>query len=287
MLVHATRFLKHMRGGAQAHLLEGGDGHFYITKFRENPQHLRILVNEWISSRLLEYLRIAAPRVAIVELDKSFLAREPDVKIRLVSKEMPVSAGWHFGSRYPGHPDRDAAYDYLPDCLLSQVYNLRHFLGAFVFDKWTANSDSRQAIFVRQRIKEWLDDPDGSPRGASPLAKGFIALMIDHGYAFDGPHWEFSDSPMQGFYFRPVVYREVRKLDDFEPWLTRAREAPSELFDGILRDLPRQWLPDGDDDPVERLVEQLYRRRKLVTDLIERSATSRSSYFPSWTNGAW
>lgn len=286
MLVHATRFLRHMRGGAQAHLLEGGDGHFYVTKFRDNPQHVRILVNEWISSRLLEYLRIAAPKVAIVELDESFLSRESEVKIRLVAKDLPVSTGWHFGSRFPGNPDRDAVYDYLPDSLLSQVQNLRHFLGVFAFDKWTANSDSRQAIFVRQRIKEWLDDPDGSTRDTSPLAKGFIALMIDHGYTFDGPHWEFNDGPLQGFYFRPLVYKGVCKLDDFEPWLTRVREAPAELFDGILRDLPRQWLPDGDEAPVERLVDQLYRRRKIVADLIANSAKSRSSYFPAWTGGA-
>jgi len=285
MLVHATRFLRHMRGGAQAHLLEGGDGYCYVTKFRENPQHVRILVNEWISSRVLEYLRIAAPKVAIVELDEPFLAREPDVKIRLVAKELPVSAGWHFGSRFPGNPDRDAVYDYLPDSLLAQVQNLRHFLAVFAFDKWTANSDSRQAIFVRQRIKEWLDDPDLPARSASPLAKGFVALMIDHGYTFDGPHWEFNDSPMQGFYFRPMVYQGVRKLDDFEPWLTRIREAPAELFDGILRDLPRQWLPGGDETPAERLVEQLYRRRKLVAGLIESSASARPSYFPAWTNG--
>ncbi len=73
-------------------------------------------------------------------------------------------------------------------------------------------------------------------------------------------------------------------LEDFEPWLTRVREAPSELFDGILRDLPRQWLPYGDDEAAERLIEQLYRRRKLVTDLIERSAVARPTYFPAWKN---
>lgn len=285
MPVHATRFLRYMRGGAQAHLLEGGDGYFYVTKFRDNPQHIRILVNEWIAARLLEYLRIAAPKVAIVELDEPFLARERDVKIRLATREIPVSAGWHFGSRFPGNPDRDAVYDYLPDSLLAQVQNLRHFLGVFVFDKWTGNSDSRQSIFVRQRIREWLDDPEVVPPNVSPLAKGFVALMIDHGYAFDGPHWEFADSPLQGFYFRPMVYRAVRNLNDFEPWLTRVREAPAELFDGILRDVPRQWLPDGDDEAVEQLIEQLYRRRKLVADLIESAVTARSSSFPTWTNG--
>jgi len=281
MLVHATRFLRHMRGGAQAHLLEAGDGHCYVTKFRDNPQHIRILVNEWISYRLVEYLRIAAPPVAIVDLDEPFLAREKDVKIRLATKELAVSPGWHFGSRFPGNPDRDAVYDYLPDSLLAQVRNLRQFLGIFVFDKWTANSDSRQAVFVRQRIKDWLDE-DPAPA----LAKGFIALMIDHGYAFDGPHWEFNDNPLQGFYFRPLVYHDVHGLDDFEPWLTRAREAPAELFDGILRDLPRPWLPESDGDQAERLVEQLYHRRKRVAELVESAAEARPAFFPEWNGSA-
>ena len=267
-----------MRGGAQAHLLEAGDGYFYVTKFRENPQHLRILVNEWISARLIEYLQIAAPPATVVELDQAFLGREHDVKIRLASHETPVHAGWHFGSRFPGHPDREAVYDYLPDSLLGQIHNLRHFLGIFAFDKWTANSDSRQAIFVRQRVSHWIEDS-----GQPPLKKSFLALMIDNGYAFDGPHWEFSDNPAQGFYFRPMVYNAARTLDDFNPWLRRIQEAPPELFDGILRDLPRSWLGAEDEAGVEPLIERLYRRRSRVAELIEASATARPSCFTAWS----
>ena len=278
MPVLATRFLKHMRGGAQAHLLEAGDGHFYVTKFRENPQHLRVLVNEWIAARLIEYLQIAAPPAAIVELDPGFLGRERDVRIRLATRETPVAAGWHFGSQFPGHPDREAVYDYLPDSLLAQVHNLRHFLGIFAFDKWTANSDSRQAIFVRQRIRDWIDDP-----AQPPLRKSFLALMIDNGYVFDGPHWELADNPAQGFYFRPMVYAGVRGLDDFNPWLQRIQEAPAELFDAILRDLPRAWLNVGDESAVETLLDLLYRRRSRVADLIEDSVAARPSSFPAWS----
>ena len=61
MPVDARRFLRKMRGGAQAHLLEGADGHFYVVKFLNNPQHRRILVNEWIASVFLDYLGISAP----------------------------------------------------------------------------------------------------------------------------------------------------------------------------------------------------------------------------------
>ena len=53
MPIQATRLIRKMRGGAQAHLLECDDGHFYVVKFRNNPQHRRILINEWIASVFL------------------------------------------------------------------------------------------------------------------------------------------------------------------------------------------------------------------------------------------
>ena len=56
MPIQARRFLRRMRGGAQAHLLEADDGRWYVVKFLENPQHRRILVNEWIAGGILPYV---------------------------------------------------------------------------------------------------------------------------------------------------------------------------------------------------------------------------------------
>ena len=50
MPLTAVRHVRKMRGGAQAHLLEADDGHWYVVKFRNNPQHRRILVNELLCS---------------------------------------------------------------------------------------------------------------------------------------------------------------------------------------------------------------------------------------------
>src|ERR1700676_5599465 len=82
MPVHAKRLIRKMRGGAQAHLLECDDGHYYVVKFRNNPQHRRILVNEWIASVFLNYLRISMPETAIVNLPADFLAGNSDRDIR-------------------------------------------------------------------------------------------------------------------------------------------------------------------------------------------------------------
>jgi hypothetical protein len=159
MPVKARRFLRKMRGGAQAHLLEAEDGRYYVVKFRNNPQHRRILVNEWISSVFLRYLQISAPPAAMIEVTADFLLENPEVHFQLGSKRVPVEAGWHFGSQFPGDPLRTAVYDFLPDALLGRVVNIAEFLGVYVFDKWMANADARQSIFYRARL-----EPRRSPR---------------------------------------------------------------------------------------------------------------------------
>lgn len=273
MPVKARRFIRRMRGGAQAHLLEADDGHFYVVKFRNNPQHRRILVNEWISSVFLRYLDISAPDTAIVELTREFLDSNPEVQIQLGTRQLAVETGWHFGSRYPGDPARLAVYDFLPDALIAKVENLAHFRGVYVFDKWMGNADARQSIFLRAKLRDFL------PHG--PERTGFIALMMDHGYVFDGPHWVFTDSPLQGLYFRPMVYEQVRSLADFQPWLDRIVHFPVEVMDDALKTLPAQWT-EGDEDSVEALLEKLMRRRARVPELVASGRESRANPFPLW-----
>src|SRR5215471_14632101 len=110
----AVRHVRKMRGGAQAHLIEADDGHWYVVKFRNNPQHPRILVNELIASALLDYLKIAVPETAIIRITEAFLTANPDLCLQLGSRRVEVQPGWHFGSRYPGDPARMAVYDFLP-----------------------------------------------------------------------------------------------------------------------------------------------------------------------------
>jgi len=275
MPVHATRLSRRMRGGAQAHLLACEDGRYYVTKFLNNPQHRRILANEWAASLLLRHLGVAAPEPRIIEVDAAFLAAEPGLHFQLGSRRVAVQPGLQFGSMFPGDPDRDAVYDFLPDALLPSVANLSHFAGALVFDKWAANSDARQAIFFRRRLREYLGE------SVHPTQKGFIAQMVDHGYAFDGPNWDFPDSPIQGLYFRPLVYHHLRSLEDFEPWLSRARHCPEEVFDEILRSTPPAWI-EGEEKEWEQLLEKLFARRRRIEDLLKITIRARPQHFPSW-----
>src|SRR3954468_22571037 len=94
MPVDARRLIRKMRGGAQAHLIEAADGHCYVVKFLNNPQHRRILVNEWIASVFLRYLGISTPETAVIRVTRDFLAQNPDFHFQREPRREPVEAGW-------------------------------------------------------------------------------------------------------------------------------------------------------------------------------------------------
>ena len=135
MPVLARRPLRRMRGGAQAFLMEAADGHHYVVKFSDNPQHRRVLVNEYVASILLSHLDIAQPETRVIEVSADLLRDHPDVYIQLGASRRPVTPGWHFGSCHPGDPNRLAIYDFIPDALLHQVANAEQFR-AVRGDRW-------------------------------------------------------------------------------------------------------------------------------------------------------
>lgn len=105
--------------------------------------------------------------------------------------------------------------------------------------------------------------------------------MIDQGYAFGGHHWKFMDSPLQGFYFRPSVYRHVRSWDDFQPWLDRVVNFPRKVLDDAQSQIPPEWI-FGDEETVDALIGKLISRCKRVPDLIAESVRARVNPFPEW-----
>lgn len=238
----ATSFIAKLRGGSQAHLLMAGKS-AYVVKFVQNPQHRRTLINEVISSTLLSRLGIATPEIALVELDSQFLASNPQVFLQRANSREPVLSGLHFGSMWPGNPSRTPVYDCLPRRLEARVQNRGDFLGALLFDLWVGNIDRRQVVFTPNKV-HWR------------------ALMIDHGLAFNGRHWEFVDSPCIRLYDNPSVY-DTRILD---LWLGRLNALPTHCTDNILSALPHSWI-GPDKSLLQHLLERLWSRRSRVPDL--------------------
>lgn len=268
MPVLARRYVRKMRGGSQAHLIEADDGHFYVVKFKNNPQHRRILVNEFIGGQFLEFLGISTPAMQIIAITGEFLRENPEVSLSLGHSRVQAATGWHWGSRYPGDPEQVVVYDFLPDALLRQVTNVREFAGVLAFDKWTGNADARQAIFFR-------------PRPTQHVPSRFFTLMIDQGYIFNGPHWDFPDAPLHGLYHRPAVYEGITGWASFQPWLDRITHFPEEVVDEVYKRIPLDWI-EGEEASLEALLEKLLQRRQRVPDLLLEARRARPQWFPRW-----
>ena len=269
-----------MRGGANAHMMEVDNSSYYVVKFRNNPQHSRVLVNELICYVLLDYLGLPSPGWDLIEVTPELIERTPGLTMEVGAAEVRCDPGLQFGSRFPVDPARQAVYDYVPASLLMEVVNRRTFLGMVAFDKWISNANGRQAVFFRTRAKDWIEDPD-DPGAPSPRKLVYVVNMIDHGFAFNAHHWEFSSLPEQGVYTRREVYSGVSGFDDFEPWLGRIRELPAEILDDCYKRIPPEWY--GDDwDALEALLEALYRRRVETADLIWKAKSAERDPFPNW-----
>ena len=255
----AIRFVRKMKGGCQAHLLETDDGDFYVVKFLENPQGKRILVNEWLASHILQHLGVATPAVSVIQIGSEFLKENPDVFIQLAHRKLLVAPGVHFGSRFPGHPDSTAVYDLFPSALLGKVANRSDFLGALALDRWMANTDCRQAIFHRN-----TQGSLGLPGTPSRSSGRYLAEMVDFSMMFDGQNWEFSDRVGQGVYRDGEVYAGCG-VADLEQWTAAVRNFSELFLRETAAEIPATWR-EVDGDPLARLLDKLLKRRCLGVD---------------------
>ena len=270
-MLQAVEHIRRMRGGAQSHLMRCSDGHYYVVKFQNNPQHPRILVNELLGTKLAARLGLPTTPTGIAHVSEDLIRLTPDLCVETPRMRIPCKAGLQFGSRFPGDPHRLTLHDFLPDQQLSSVENLHDFAGMLVFDKWTCNTNGRQTLFFQQ------------PHPGQDLAEaGFRTVMIDQGFCFNAGEWNFPDAPLRGLYARNRVYESVTGRESFGPWIERLEKRMNErALDEIIGEIPPEWYAD-DLDALHRLAEQLVRRRARVPELLLAAKQTTRQPFPNW-----
>jgi len=272
-MVLAVEEIRRMRGGAQSHLMRCADDSYYVVKFQNNPQGTRVLVNELLGTRLAARLGLPVAGANVVDVRAELISRTDDLAMQLGRGRETCVAGRQFGSRYPGDPAQTIVYDFLPDEQLREVENLDSFVGMLAFDKWTCNTNGRQAIFYR---------PPRPASGRAAEAPRLRAVMIDEGFCFNAGEWNFPDAPLRGIYNRQRVYESVRGMDAFDLWLERIARIDEAVMDEAAGEVPPEWY-GADQDALYRMLEQLHRRRKLVPELVLSAWKSSRNPFPNWT----
>ena len=242
----------------------GADGHIYVVKFQNNPQHTRVLANEYLASRLASAVGLTAPEAELVEVSSWLVEHTADLEIDFGRTRVKCQAGLQFGSRFVGGLMPGQVVDFLPEEQLVEVRNLGEFAGILALDKWTGNANGRQAVFTRKQRE-----------------RRYRAVFIDYGYCFHAGEWRFEDAPLRGVYYRNDVYREITGWESFEPWLTRLETMAAETVWAVACEIPPEWY-GGDLGEMDELVEKLLRRRCRIRELIEGFGKSDRKPFPKW-----
>jgi hypothetical protein len=78
------------------------DGHCYMVKFQNNPQHRRVLFNDLAGTRLALRLGMPMAPVALIEvgeIGEPLIRLTLELCIELPRSRTPCAAGLQFGSR--------------------------------------------------------------------------------------------------------------------------------------------------------------------------------------------
>ncbi len=260
MSINAIAHISRLRGGSQAQVMLADDGNKYVVKFLGNPQHDRVLANEYLACRLAQLIGLSVPTPAIIHVDEQTI-REQQITFTLAGCPVAPRPGLQFGSRLI---TAELIFDFLPRTMLGQIKNVAEFAGTLAFDKWTSNADGRQVVFHKNAHQ-----------------RKYTAIWIDFGYCFNAGEWSFPDSPLRGAYARNEVYEHIASWDDFAPWLERIEEFSAAKLQDVADEVPCEWC--GERSELENLLKQLIDRRGIVRRLIDDFRTSSRNPFPNWT----
>jgi hypothetical protein len=263
--LHAVEHIRRMRGGSQSHLMRCSDGNYYVVKFQNNPQHLRVLVNEFLGTSVASLLGLPTTPIAVIDVWEDSIRFTPDLCIELPHLRIPCQSGLQFGSLYIGDPHHLSMLDFASDKHILDASNLRDFVGMLVFDLWTGNTDGRQVIFRRPNV--------GAPHQV---------WMIDQGFCFNAGEWNFPDTPRKSMYLRKAVYEQVQGIEAFEPWLrVLESEVSKQLLWDIAKAIPPEWY-EYDTVAFKSLLGELDSRRTVVRKLLRRMKETIPGVFPKW-----
>lgn len=240
----AIDILQPVGGSTGARLVRASDGRLYVVKSARSVYGPRIPVNEYLAARLAFELALPTPEIALVAVP--------------ARSELPAQLC--FGSRFICNQDGDAALTSLPACLWRFVENPKDLWGAYVFDVWTGNTDSRQVVFAHTS-------------GPRPLR----LFLVDQGNCFAGRLWRMVDCSWSCASHMAFAYADISGLSDLDRWISRAEQLSPDRIREAADGIPPNWLGDGDAEALDTLLEQIIARRSKVRALVA-GAIARRDY---------
>lgn len=262
--LNARQIVDKMPGGSRSLLVVDSDKKLWVTKFRRNPQHHRLVINEYLGTRIAAELGFTVPQCTLIYVGAEVFrdAQRATTLSRL--EAAAYEPGIAFGSAYAGVGRWRKMLNYLPANGWQRVDNRSELAGMLVFDTWVQNTDRRQAVYVQE----------GHFRSLK-------ALWIDQGNCFGDAQWDLDLYRPSSLCSDNPVYASLASWEDLEPWLARVQAFPSERIREIVSELPPEWLTDQVSDLQQLIAELEFRKGRLRTAILD-VIYSRKRSFPAW-----
>lgn len=236
--VTAVGWVKQMEGGgSRPQLFESDDQQrLYVAKDSNNPQGLRVLVNELVVSLCLDFLGVEHPAGVIIDLPRDLLAISPETS--------SLGPGEAFGSEFWASEPGGA--------LAGTLLNPSDVAGTLALDTWIRSHDARQ---YRLRLM--------------PNQPGYYQFFpVDHGHYFGNPDWVAAALDGDTDVSVPAALYEVEPAD-VAPFVVRLRDFGPTDAATVVAQVPEAWGIAPDERRALR--DYLVRRAPLA----EQALTSR------------
>ncbi len=258
--IQVEHWIAALRGGSRASRIRATDGKQYILKLHSNPQGNSSLIAEFLGTQILAALNLPVPQLAWAKIS------DPALYNQLKPNTPHNREQTHLAIAYPVNPDQQSVHDMLPEPSWLLIANKECFWGALVADKWLANLDHRQAIFIRRRNLQPTTVQNLHPDDRAP---GLLAILIDQGLCFNGRSLDFKVAPAHGLYPNRIPYRGLSSVSQLQPWIDLAQSLTLSHLEDLVNALPKDWLDGEYDSQTEKLCQGLILRAKQLPRLLE------------------
>jgi len=220
-----------------------------------------MLVNKWVSCRVLQRLGVTVPSTHLLALSSMHASLIDNTGY---STTLP-----HFGSEIPVDFDRETVFDFLPHTLLGQVANLWDVTTALIVDHWLGCTKPSRTVFCRDGTRS----TDGG--GENPK-RPFRGYVIGSSFAFGGVSWEFAQGPS---WKRGDNQLQCIDIEQSLRAVSCVDGLPAKSIKQTLEHVPTEWLLGRDRNLLSQLLDELVVRRGYVKRfMLERPWTRRRDF---------
>jgi hypothetical protein len=121
--IRAVAHISRLRGGSQEQIMLADDLNKHVVKFLGNPQHDRVLANEYLACRLAQLIGLSVPEPVVIHVDERTI-REQQITFALAGRAVAPRPGAQFASRLV---TAELIFDFLPRTMLGQIRNVAEF----------------------------------------------------------------------------------------------------------------------------------------------------------------